>query len=737
MRFSSIIRRSAAKSSPGPAAAFADATATKCPQSWEPHPTGEICLCDPPLPPRDEAILLLHATSEVEHSLMVQYLYAAYSVGDPVPVTNPPDPRAPKIELIRYLLLHIAREEMAHLATVQNLLRVLGGPLHLDREHSPFASQLLPFRFKLEQLSLGSLAKYVVAESPRPLPPDDVLSSAEKARILGEVTDKAKASNDGVCVGHVGDIFARLLFLFRPATVPGDADLHLRDSDFLPNTGEYQAQWNDWGYDPKRRNFGQPPTTVDGEPSLVSHFPDPDPAEVRKKAIRALEQIADQGEGADAPAQPLESHFEWFWLLYKTFDEVSKMPGGMPVHAVPTNPNTSSASGTHAPHYKMIDAGMEAHVDAGRIMHVRSRRWAQLFNLRYRLLLTQLHHFLRINEPRYDATGDRTARGYLLLGIFNEMRRLRKIARKLVLMPFAEPADSRRAAPPFELPYTTQLPDGERERWARHLDASRTAGQLLIALLKDPTDAADEFLLDVQAQDEKDRQVMTALSDGQPLPPQSQDFPKVVRILEEAVRGFTIFQQGNGTLYHGNFWGNQPRGSDATGATDGFVNSAVGQPNPTPILQRNPDGTFNATESNLIRRLKGDNVASMPRERPAVPLSRVEYIQDWVARNCPDTVPPYPGLTREREPRPETAPTPPATTAPTFNADIRPLFRASDVSCMKAIAGFDLSVYADVKARATPIFQQLDGGFMPTDGRWPQANIDRFKQWIDAGMPEL
>lgn len=35
---------------------------------------------DPPLAPRDEAVFLLTAAAEIEHALMVQYLYAAYSV---------------------------------------------------------------------------------------------------------------------------------------------------------------------------------------------------------------------------------------------------------------------------------------------------------------------------------------------------------------------------------------------------------------------------------------------------------------------------------------------------------------------------------------------------------------------------------------------------------------------------------------------------------------------------------
>ncbi|MFL6147781.1 MAG: ferritin-like domain-containing protein [Pseudonocardiaceae bacterium] len=35
---------------------------------------------DPPLEPRDEVVFLLTAAAEIEHALMVQYLYAAYSV---------------------------------------------------------------------------------------------------------------------------------------------------------------------------------------------------------------------------------------------------------------------------------------------------------------------------------------------------------------------------------------------------------------------------------------------------------------------------------------------------------------------------------------------------------------------------------------------------------------------------------------------------------------------------------
>src|SRR5688500_17666867 len=112
---------------------------------------------DPPLQPRDEATFLLTAAAEIEHALMVQYLYAAFSLR---PLTG--NPNFARIKAIQEILLQIAREEMGHLITVQNLLTLIGAPLNFGREHSPYASQIYPFRFKLEPVTTHSLAKYVV-----------------------------------------------------------------------------------------------------------------------------------------------------------------------------------------------------------------------------------------------------------------------------------------------------------------------------------------------------------------------------------------------------------------------------------------------------------------------------------------------------------------------------------------------------------------------------------------------
>jgi ferritin-like protein len=86
---------------------------------------------DPPLAPHDQAVFLLNIAAEVEHALMVQYLFAAYSLRDPSQFTPK---KASLVHAWRGAIATVAREEMGHLVTVQNLLRSLGAPLSLARD---------------------------------------------------------------------------------------------------------------------------------------------------------------------------------------------------------------------------------------------------------------------------------------------------------------------------------------------------------------------------------------------------------------------------------------------------------------------------------------------------------------------------------------------------------------------------------------------------------------------------
>ena len=70
---------------------------------------------------------------------------------------------------------------------------------------------------------------------------------------------------------------------------------------------------------------------------------------------------------------------------------------------------------------------------------------------------------------------------------------------------------------------------------------------------------------------------------------------------------------------------------------------------------------------------------------------------------------------------------------PSFERDIRPLFRDEDVEAMEF--AFDLRSYDDVRDNAEDIYERLADGSMPCDDEWPQEQVDRFRAWIDAGTP--
>lgn len=71
--------------------------------------------------------------------------------------------------------------------------------------------------------------------------------------------------------------------------------------------------------------------------------------------------------------------------------------------------------------------------------------------------------------------------------------------------------------------------------------------------------------------------------------------------------------------------------------------------------------------------------------------------------------------------------------APSFEADIRPLFRDDDVDAMSW--AFDLTSYENVKEHAEAIYERLEDGSMPCDEPWSDEQVQRFKAWVDEGMP--
>jgi hypothetical protein len=71
------------------------------------------------------------------------------------------------------------------------------------------------------------------------------------------------------------------------------------------------------------------------------------------------------------------------------------------------------------------------------------------------------------------------------------------------------------------------------------------------------------------------------------------------------------------------------------------------------------------------------------------------------------------------------------TAAPTFDSDIKPLFRESDREAM--LVAFDLWSFDDVKGNADRILAAVRAGLMPCDMQWPDERVELLQRWIDGG----
>ena len=395
---------------------------------------------------RDYVVFLLRVAAEIEHSLMAQYLFAAYSLGGP----DVPAQQAEAVRAWQETILGIAKEEMGHLITVQNLLTVLGAPRQFDRDDYPHVSPLYPFGFRLEPLSLESLAAYVCAESPAEWDDDE-------AR---EIKQKAQATTGDV-VNRVGELFDQLISLMERPTV-------LPDAAFQARTVPFQASWDEWG-----RGYRQGQRGTEAMSSL--DLPAPElviiPAGTRAQALAALRAVAEQGEGFETPPDENDSHFRRFLTVYRALDALG---GGMAnvVRPLAKNPTTGETEGGDADDPDTPTT----------ITHPEARLWAHLFNVRYRKLLTNLAHAFELADDPSDVA-TLTPRGALIHRAFSEMYNLRAISGLLVRLPcFADAPDGPRAGPTFQMPYTLALPSVEADRWRLHRDLLDAAGRLIAAL---------------------------------------------------------------------------------------------------------------------------------------------------------------------------------------------------------------------------------------------------------------
>lgn len=436
-------------------------------------------------------LVLLQIGASIEHALMVQYLYAAYSLKDEGPAKK-----------WRQELLLVAREEMGHLLTVQNVLAFLGGPFNFDREDYPWDVPFDAFPFQLEPVSKGSLACYVYAEMA-PHRQENKRSMAIRGIALRHIHRQRKKSGIRSSikelpkdVRHVGVLYHHIVrILADKEKIPDAAILG------HPNSG--QMSWAEWG-----RGLRPNKQKVDEQQKIVDR-PNRElrsPANViittvmtREQALLALGSLATQGEGRGAvksqiaqdtplirslaaalPDAPEWTHYDRFIEIRRQFRRTKNASKW--VWQVPINPVTDPLPNMINSKGKITAAGKNRV-----ITDIRSHRLAGLFNIRYRMLLSWLTH-AHATARRDPSSAASPIFGHMMQLAFGEMITMKWIAEALVRMPFKRDQakrDHRRAGPPFEMPFRLASPSNEHDLWRVHQEAFHAADRLCGELLHD------------------------------------------------------------------------------------------------------------------------------------------------------------------------------------------------------------------------------------------------------------
>ena len=549
--------------------------------------------------PIDKARFLLHTAAEVEHALLVQYLYAAYSLKAPNDPTLTEPQHQQALSRWKPLIQFIAQEEMGHLMTVQNLLLLTRQPVNFEREDFPHVEGIYPFPLHLEPLTQQTLAKYVVAESPiEPGDIQDIITLATGA--VGMTPNRV-----GVLYALLGVVFTRLGELDHSADDPwygmtralanlaflqhpGPENWHLPEPAFDPDAIGRQAKDTDWS----------PQTNI--RVHLVAD---------RRSALEALRDIAIQGEGPVQAEDPQGSHFGRFLSIYRGDGQFLPFPAAgrwQPTYNVPVDP-------------QLGDNPSNPNV----IANVTTRDWTQLADARYALLLGFLEQFFAMAPER---------RGFLPEWSRQEMRFLQQLADKLVHMPRAHDP-SAVAALPFTLSDPLHLPqDDARAQWQVHIDRLIAAHTHVQRMLQSHS-PGDPLLQQILQADEQHLSAAQQLQQGnypQPEPPPRTRFQRVQRILNDAT--------GSAAPFHGSqgrFWNKL--------LSDFLQTSVYGLPVIAPV------GPERGKRSNLTKALKGEapfdgsTFMRMPLGLPAVASEHIAFIEQWIDDGCPDDpLPPEP-----------------------------------------------------------------------------------------------
>lgn len=352
---------------------------------------------------KELALQLLKLASEVEHALMVQYLYAANSV--------PSDETENGIDYFEKII-DVAVQEMGHLATVQNLILLIGGPeeFYLQRDIIRTGNKLNPLPFVLEPVDEKSLAKYVVAEMPENIPPAHTAIMNEIFMITGKTGTHQ--------IRRVGIIYKFLLWVFTPkeqvvnaidyselAPLPQNPHLSEKDIFDMASIELHEAQRKEWGA---------------VEKSFIL-----EPIHSLEEARKLIQSIAEQGEGLEN--NKVHSHYNEFLEMFIALRDKKIIP--VEIATAPTISTHGSQEGN-------------------KIEHPYTFLWGQVFSLQYTLVILSIYHSL--SSPR-GVDGEDTLRLNLSSIALKGMRSIIMSLSGFIISLPMNMTDTSKAGPPFDL----------------------------------------------------------------------------------------------------------------------------------------------------------------------------------------------------------------------------------------------------------------------------------------------
>lgn len=256
---------------------------------------------------REQLLGLLAEAAEIEHNLMCCYLYAAFSLkqGADEGIT---DAELAAVTRWRGQIIHVAVDEMAHLALVANLMAAVGGAPHFGRANFPIPAGYHPCGIvvKLAPFNPATLDHFIFLERPEG---SNVADGAgfEPPRCYQRLAMPGRLMPSSQDYDTVGELYHAIRDgLIRLVNSHGEAALFV----------------------------GAPERQLGPELANLSGL-----TRVRclKTALTALDGIVTQGEGA--PGNSESSHFQRFLDIKREYEaKLAERPEFVPARPAAHNP---------------------------------------------------------------------------------------------------------------------------------------------------------------------------------------------------------------------------------------------------------------------------------------------------------------------------------------------------------------------------------------------------------------